>query len=135
VSESGKTILVVDDEPEVLRLVERILVRGGHKVLTAASSIEALAIATHPRRIDLLLSDVFLPCDHHCDGKGMLGPELAATLKQARPDMRVILISGETGKALAAGEWKFLEKPFRNADLLDLVHQELSRPSVQGAGR
>jgi two-component system, cell cycle sensor histidine kinase and response regulator CckA len=92
-----KTILVVDDDPAVLRLVQRILTRGGYEVLVAGSSVETLAIATHPRQIDLLLADVFLPCEHHCSGKGMLGPELAATLKEARSELRVILISGETG--------------------------------------
>jgi two-component system cell cycle sensor histidine kinase/response regulator CckA len=126
--ESGKTILVVDDEPAVLRLVQQILLKGGHTVLVASSAPEGLAIGAYqpPGSIDLLLCDVLLP--------GMLGPELAAQIKETRPQMRVILMSGETGKALSNG-WVFLGKPFLPARLLELVHAELERPSVHGAGR
>lgn len=123
-----KIILLVDDEPPVLRLVTRILTAGGYTVLAASSAAEALAIAAVPElQIDLLLCDVYLP--------GMLGPDLASTLKKERPEMRVILMSGETGKALQfdvglTNGWKFLGKPFKTAALLELVAAELSRPSA-----
>ncbi len=79
-----ETILVVDDDPAVLRIVSSILGRAGFRVLRATDGISALNLATEtPRTIQLLLSDVKMP--------GMSGPDLAETLKQTRPDIHVIV--------------------------------------------
>jgi len=84
---TGRTILAVDDEPDLLEAVRRILVRDGYTVLSAASVDGALRLCeTHEGRIDLLLTDVLLP-----DGRG---PELAAQAGKLRPGLRVAFVSG-----------------------------------------
>ena len=127
VSEDEKTILVLDDDPGVLRLISRILTRRGHTILSASSAEDALAIGDNSCRIDLLLADMVMP--------GMLGSEVAARLKTTRPGMRVILMSGKVdGSPMtvqAGNEWVFLEKPFKPAALIDCVHSELEKMVVQ----
>ena len=126
VSEHEKTILVLDDDPGVLRLVSRILTRR-HTILSASSAEDALAIGDSSCRIDLLLADMVMP--------SMLGSEVAARLKTTRPGMRVILMSGKVdGSPMtvqAGNEWVFLEKPFKPAALIDCVHSELEKMVVQ----
>jgi DNA-binding NtrC family response regulator len=129
VSEHEKTLLVLDDDPGVLRLVSRILTRRGHTILSASSAEGALAIGDSSCRIDLLLADMVMP--------SMLGSEVAARLKRTRPGMRVILMSGKVDcspMTVQAGEdWVFLEKPFKAAALIDCVHAELEQPNVSEA--
>src|SRR3984893_18043710 len=86
-SEVPQTVLLVEDHAEIRRLVQHTLEEGGFEVLVADDAAEALQIeGQFPRVIHLLLSDVMMP--------GMSGPELAKKLKQLRPEMRVMLMSG-----------------------------------------
>src|SRR5215813_4335308 len=83
----GETILVVDDEAEVRKLVGAMLTRQGYNVLTAESG--ELALKTYrksPQPIDLLLTDVVAP--------GMSGPMLADQLTDINPKLRVLFMSG-----------------------------------------
>lgn len=121
-SKSTKSkILVVDDEQVLRDLLRRVLVRGGHEVLLAASGREALqAIAEHPG-VDLVLTDVRMP--------EMSGPELATRL--ATPGgPPVIFMSGasdETPEALRRrGGRAFIKKPFRVQDILAQIAEVLS---------
>jgi two-component system cell cycle sensor histidine kinase/response regulator CckA len=102
-----KTVLVVEDDADILNLVRIVLQEGGLEVLWASSAAEAMAIESEfMRPIHLLLSGVVMP--------GIIGPELAATLKKRRPDMRVILMSGYPDGALLVLNygWHFIQKPF-----------------------
>src|SRR6476660_36915 len=82
-----ETILVVDDDPRVLNVVVAILKNANFMVLSADSGGAAINLAEKTeQRIDLLLSDVDLP--------GMSGPALGETLKTARPEIHVMLMSG-----------------------------------------
>ncbi len=126
-----KTILVVEDNSGVLKLVQVIL-QADYDVLTADSAEKGLALGLEfPHPIDLLISDVVMP--------GMYGPELAAQVKEARPQMRVILMSGKVegrlrvlgGDLLTGQGWRFLAKPFWGPELLALVRAELQ--AVRGA--
>jgi PAS domain S-box-containing protein len=109
-----ETILLVEDEAEVRRLVERLLRMHGYAVLAAASPAEAIASAKGAGRIDLLVTDVIMP--------GMNGREMARLLAAERPRMRVLYMSGYTDAAIAQqgilppGQ-AFLSKPF-TPDLL-----------------
>ena len=77
-----ETILVVEDEPGVLKLAKRMLERNGFTAIEAASPLEAIALVNHyPYTIDLLLTDVVLP--------DMSGPELVKQLKPLHPEMQV----------------------------------------------
>lgn len=81
------TILIVDDEPDILRLVETILTRLGYDVILARgaqSAIDALGMMT--RKPDLILTDVVMP--------GMSGPMLVDHLLANTPDLRVLFMSG-----------------------------------------
>jgi two-component system cell cycle sensor histidine kinase/response regulator CckA len=92
-------------------------------VLVATSAEDAQEIAArHQRHIDLVISDVVMP--------RMSGPTLLATLRRRRPALKVLLVSGYAGEALAvrgevAPEMPFLEKPFTVTALLGKVREVL----------
>jgi CheY-like chemotaxis protein len=105
-----ETVLVVEDNPEVLAIAREVLEHGGYRVLHAPNAAEALAlVGRHPGPIHLLVADVVMP--------GLSGPELATQLTAARPDLLVLYMSGYTASVLDARgslgprTW-FLEKPF-----------------------
>jgi signal transduction histidine kinase/ActR/RegA family two-component response regulator len=105
-----KTVLLVDDQPEIRMMVGEFLKMLGHEVICAEDGRAALAIASsHAANIDLLLSDVMMP---HMDGF-----ELATRIREEHPGIAVLLMSGYTGGALAKrgkdlGDVPFLPKPF-----------------------
>jgi CheY-like chemotaxis protein len=119
-----ETILIVDDEPEVLALTTSILRSQGYTILATGDPREALRIArSRPESLDLLLTDVVMP--------GMNGRELAGRLRVFRPGIKVLFMSAysaETvenfGIRLAPGE-PFVVKPFEVADLAGKVRAVL----------
>ena len=116
------TILVVDDDPLVRRMLSVLLNREGFEVLTAGNGAEALR-ATHARtsEVDLLISDVEMP--------EIGGPQLAAELRADHPDLPVLLISGSCRcpSPAASGSLCILPKPLDVAVLLTTVRQLLAR--------
>ncbi|HEX8050497.1 MAG TPA: ATP-binding protein, partial [Solirubrobacterales bacterium] len=116
----GEVVLVVEDEPEVKRMAERILDKGGFSVIGADRGSEALEICSDPsRRIDLLLTDVVMP--------DLLGTDLAERVREARPGLPVIYMSGYNHEVLAPETMlgndysAFLEKPFSSETLLRTI--------------
>jgi len=113
------TILLVEDQAPIRMLAEDVLSDAGHRVLTAANGRIALQVAdSFPEPIDILVTDVVMP--------EMSGPELAAQLTRARPDLVVLYISGFTDHALfqrgvIEQGTAFLQKPFRPEALLQKV--------------
>ena len=130
-SERLETILVVDDTPEVLRMVVAILEHSNFTVLQARNGEEALGLsARHTGKIDLLLSDIQM--------QSMSGPELGEALKKLRPDVHIMLMSGLTGGNLLVLNygWAFIEKPFLAEKLLEMVNEVLHSPDKsQGSKR
>jgi len=129
--ESRKTVLVVDDEPDVRKLVGAMVKQFGYAVLTADSGDRALTIYKHyASPIELLITDVVAP--------GMSGPMLADKLSAMQSDLKVLYISGydqtqvvrkyvvEKGHALLA-------KPFTMEELRAKV-TELLQPVVHSLG-
>jgi CheY-like chemotaxis protein len=116
------TILLVEDEQGVRRLIATILEQQGYRVLTAAGGEEAIRIFEEGKeRINLLISDVVMP--------RMRGPELAAHLKARQPDVNVLFISGYTDSSIpdqicSAGS-HFLQKPFAADALVRAVSEAL----------
>lgn len=114
-----RTLLVVDDEPDVRQLLEAILRRAGHRILAAPHAAAAIAaVRAHGGRIDGLVTDVVMP--------GMTGPELAEQLRSEQPGLRVLFISGlveDTFLEAAAlpAATGFLAKPFSPDRLLAAV--------------
>lgn len=118
-STESPTILVVDDEPLIQRLLVAILAPQGYKVLEARHAIHALQLCEHyAGPIHLLLTDVLMPY--------MNGRELVSCALAARPQMRVLYISGYEDGLLMQGlnleeEIAFLQKPFSPGALLQKV--------------
>lgn len=117
------TILVVDDEPEVLRLVETLLTRNGYKVLTATNGERALEkIRKHGGPPDLLLTDVVMP--------GLSGPMIAEQLHGQYPDMKVLFMSAFEDRQVVRRYVKdpghdLISKPFSIEDLAAKVKSVL----------
>ena len=118
-----ETILVVEDEPSVRSITVKILQQLGYVTLATASGAEALEMSkTYRGTIALLLTDVVMP--------NMNGRQLARELAGARPDMKVLYLSGYTGNvALQLGivdsSVAFLPKPFRRDALAKAVRDVL----------
>ena len=120
---SLETILVVEDNPAVLRIVCEILEGAGFRVLASGSGTQAIQMEDSSEGpIHLLLSDVMMP--------DMRGPEIAKILKGKRPKMRVMLMSGYPGGDLLVLNhgWYFIEKPFVAAELVAKVTEVLHTP-------
>lgn len=128
---SGKTILLVEDEEQVLRLLVKVLEMRGFKVLQAPSGREALSISeSHDGPIDLLVTDVELV-------DRVNGLQVARTLRRTRPGLRVLYTSGypfeigheREGAAVRreASEYMagFLQKPFTPSALEENVRYVL----------
>jgi signal transduction histidine kinase len=126
----ARRILIVDDAPELLLLLRKLVVRMGYQVETALSAHAALKILAE-RRIDLLLTDWSMP--------GMNGGELIEALKcDARlRDIPSIVLTGhdtdtERSDALAAGCDRFLVKPVRRDDLQYVIAELLTTAVAAG---
>ncbi len=110
-----ETILVVDDDSHIRRLIVDVLEPLGYRLLEAASGEEALQVSdTFKETIDLLLTDVILP--------RMNGGELAERLKSERPDTKVIFMSGYTDDLTARHNVRgpgfgFIQKPLTPSKL------------------
>jgi two-component system cell cycle sensor histidine kinase/response regulator CckA len=118
----AETILLVEDEPMVLRLTKTLLERLGYTVLSAGSPREALRIALNPGSVDLLISDMVMP--------ELNGRDLAEQLVQLHPSLKCLFVSGYPAHAitpsgvLPAG-MHFLQKPFTSSELAVKVREAL----------
>lgn len=119
-----ENVLLVEDDESVLRLVKGVLERAGYTVLPSCDGKDALATSErHDGPIHLVLTDFLMP--------GMRGDELGRRLTAARPDVRVLYMSGcvnlegtgEDPEALGS----FIRKPFSLNDLVRRVRTELDR--------
>jgi CheY-like chemotaxis protein len=110
-----ETILLVEDEPAIRRLMAVALERAGYRVIQAGDGREALAL--FDETVNLLLADMRLP--------HVSGPELIERLRDQQPSLKVLTISGYPLNA--PPNVKFLAKPFRRADLLRAIREVLER--------
>jgi hypothetical protein len=120
----GETVLVVEDEDAVRELTGRILSESGYEVMHAADGYRAQAICDeHDGAIHLLLSDLVMP--------GMSGREVAEALRAARPEIKVLYMSGHSGDVLThdaapGDQTPMIEKPFDRRGLLRSVRSALA---------
>jgi len=124
----GATILLVEDEQALRAVTRRILEAAGYRVLLAAGGPEALAaLAPDGEPVDLLLSDVVMP--------EMRGPELARRLRERKPSIRVLYMSGFAqpvlGEAMELGTAAMIEKPFTAPALLGRIEQALANVQLE----
>jgi two-component system cell cycle sensor histidine kinase/response regulator CckA len=132
-TQNHETILLVDDEPAVVQLAREMLLRQGHTVLEATEGEEALSIAQrHPTPIHLLLTDIVMP--------QMNGHELARRITAARPDTKVLFMSGFMPEAIlkyygiSTTRDSFLQKPFTSKALAEKVGEALREPFRSASG-
>ena len=114
----NETLLLVEDDPAVAMLTEKILASAGYKILTASNGLEALDVAEqYPGEIDLLVTDVMMP--------KMDGSDLINTIKLLMPDIAVLCLSGyaenEVVAELRNRGVTFLQKPYTPVQLSRLV--------------
>jgi PAS domain S-box-containing protein len=135
----SETVLVVDDQPDIRELIRKVLHHDGYLVLEAASGSEAIRIAERwEGPVELLVTDVMMP--------NMRGPEVAAAVRELRPNIEVLFISGYAHGTtlpsdLVADPLTFLAKPFKPSELGDRVraildhHYQKARTGTPLRGR
>jgi CheY-like chemotaxis protein len=121
----GETVLVVEDEDAVLELTHSMLDGLGYSVMSACSPEEALQVAQdYDKQIDLLISDVIMP--------GMNGKDVAEKIRQGRPEMKLLFMSGYTADVIAHRSMldpgvQLISKPFSIQQLSAKVRKVLEK--------
>ena len=124
-SGGSETILVVEDQADLLELARMALEGRGYRVLTAVNPGEALNM-DESKNADLLVTDVIMPV--------MNGKELSERLRERKPDMKTLYMSGYSANTLAPqgvlqDMSQFIQKPFTQETLADRVRFVLNRQS------
>jgi CheY-like chemotaxis protein len=124
------SILLVEDEAPLRRLVMKVLTGAGYKVLEAVNGDEALALAARHSSIDLVLTDVVMP--------GLSGPDLATRLLTDRPGLVVLFMSGYDRELIDNKSTEraasFLPKPFTPRALLEKIGELIGADHGGAAG-
>ncbi len=121
----AETVLVVDDEPSIRKIVIDTLEPLGYRVMEASCAAEALQRSSMADdRIDLLLTDVIMP--------DINGPELADRIKEKRPAIKVLFMSGYTAETIehhgvADMKKRFMQKPLTPKKLMEKIREVLDK--------
>lgn len=121
-----ETILLVEDEEAVRKVITRLLEHAGYHVLPAEGGVEAIALAdNYVGTIDLVVTDVVMPA--------MKGPVMVSRLSNGREGLRVLYLSGYTDAivsqhGLLDERANFLQKPFAVEALTRKVREVLDAP-------
>ncbi|RZU54041.1 PAS domain S-box-containing protein [Krasilnikovia cinnamomea] len=120
VATAVQDVLIVEDQPDVARLVERLLQPAGYSITVSTDTRTAVEAVRNGAKPDLLITDVVMP--------NMTGPELAEALRAHRPGLPVVYMSGYTAAALGPqiqldANSVLLEKPFTRSGLLDAIQR------------
>jgi CheY-like chemotaxis protein len=119
------TVLLVEDEDGVRRLMHRLLEREGYRILAARNGEQAAEMAAvYPDEVHLLVTDVVMP--------GLTGPQLAERLRPLHPEMKVLYVSGYRHdaldqKGLLGPGVQILPKPFPSSQFLRQVEALLKQ--------
>jgi DNA-binding NtrC family response regulator len=119
-----RSILLVDDDPELLKALTKVLEKEHYEVAAHTDARDAIRFINETRKnFDLVITDVSMP--------GMKGTAFLAAIKTAFPRLPVIIITafgdwGEYMNALREGAYEYLSKPLDKTDLLDAVRRALS---------
>jgi CheY-like chemotaxis protein len=124
------SILVVDDDADVLATIRAIVASAGHAVATARNGVEALNLLDGNERFDLMLTDIIMP--------GLNGFNLARMARLRRASMRILYLTGFTEQVTAlrdTGEryGKLLNKPILPQELRQEIAAALSGAPPAGA--
>jgi PAS domain S-box-containing protein len=117
------TILVVEDDADVRKVVTTLLSHLGYSTLVATNGADALAILRRENAIDLLFTDIVMPAD-------VSGVELARRARNLRPGLKVLLSSGHAGDEIKShllrGRFSFISKPYGTAALAAKLEEVLA---------
>ena len=123
---AGRTVLLVEDEPQLRQVTGRILEHHKYRLRVADNPHDALAMIREDDRIELLITDVVMP--------GMSGLQLAEKAMAVRPNLRFLFMSGFPRDLWERGEidrdLTIIEKPFDAEQLLRRVSEVLAREST-----
>lgn len=131
--DTNKTILVVDDEPEIRKLVAAMASQPGYSVITADSGEHAMTLfKNHKGPVELLITDVVQP--------GMSGPMLADRLTALQPDLKVLYMSGYDNtlvvqKYVVEKGHTLLSKPFTADEFQSKVRELMDQKTTVGGGQ
>ncbi len=126
----NKSVLVVDDDPGMLRAMTKVLASEGMQVTGVSDPIVVVKKLADPeKRFDLVITDLRMPT---FSGRGVLA------LASALPELPVIIITAFGGPdvqahALRLGAFAFLEKPIAAPQLIDVVKRALARSPIPEA--
>lgn len=115
-------LLVADDDPEILRVLTKVLVREGYQALGAASGDEAMAVLRETPAVQVLITDIRMP--------GMDGITLLRQALALRPELKVVLVTAfgdmeECYRVMEMGAYEYLTKPFKIPELLEVLDRAL----------
>jgi signal transduction histidine kinase/DNA-binding response OmpR family regulator len=124
-----ETILLVEDEKDLLELMREVLQQYQYRILAASSGVEALRVwDEHGGQVDLLLTDMIMP-------GGMTGDELGAELRRRKPGLKTIYASGYTsafvGRDFGQDDVTFLPKPYQPQQVAQLIRETLDAPGQE----
>ncbi len=132
VSKKTGTILIVDDEPNIRRVLEAVLAKDGHTVLTAENGRKALELLQSNPGVDVLITDLIMP--------DINGIELLSAAREVDPNTSVLMITAHgtiksAVEAMKLGALDYLCKPFDLDDVKILVRNALDRKELNEQGR
>ncbi len=127
--QGSETLLVAEDEPQVRALIVNVLTGYGYQVLVASDGLEGAELSKQKAdtQIALVITDAVMP--------RMGGTEMAAEIREHRPGIKVLFISGYTDNMLTeqeilTGKSAFLQKPFSGTELARKVREILDNPET-----
>jgi len=126
-TKESATVLVVDDDPIILKIVAEQIALFGFQPILAASGEEALQLAKKQTQIDLLLTDIMMP--------EMNGVDLAKQFVTLYPETKILFMSGYICPSMAhygiqESEHGFLQKPFTPKTLISKMRNVLKGPDI-----
>jgi CheY-like chemotaxis protein len=122
----NETVLIVEDDPAVRRVVTGMRASLGYRTHEASDGADALQRLERKGKVDLVLTDVVMP--------GQIGGwELAKTVNERWPEIRILLTSGYSDRSLGEGEWAHVQmhvlpKPYRKRELARKIREALQLP-------
>ena len=129
--ESTVLIAIIDDDPSVCRALKRLIRSLGMRASTFPSGESFFHTVASVEKPDCVVVDVQMP--------GMNGLEVQERMVQEHPDIPLIFMTAHTDEAVAnrvvaMGAVGFLNKPFADNSLMELIHHALHRPGANGIG-
>lgn len=130
-AQDNETILVVEDDVEVLRATAETLRELGYDVLEAETAAAALELLASGRRVDLMFTDIAMP-------GGLSGRQLAGIVAERYPSLRVLYTSGYANRVAGGAQGdatiRLLKKPYRDYELADAIRETLDHGAPAAAG-